>query len=253
MLDWTRTGSVAVLSLAHGPVNALDVELLDAIARSLGEIERSESRAVVLTGRGPAFSAGADLYRVLAEGAGYLDAAGRTFAAALEALFTFPRPVVAAVNGAAIAGGCVLACACDYRLAAWGDGRIGLAELRVGVPFPTWALEIVRFAVGPERLRSLVYTGRLLRADEAREAGLVDEVVDAGALLDRALEVAERMAQIPERTFRLTKRALNAPVIDRVARVAPEQDAAGKEAWASPEVRDAIRGFLRRTLGTDAR
>ena len=93
--------------------------------------------------------------------------------------------MVAAVNGHAIAGGCVIARAADARLMAEGAGRIGVPELLVGVPFPAAALEVVRFAVPREKVQSLIYTGRTLSAEEALGAGLVDEVVAPGALLAR--------------------------------------------------------------------
>src|SRR5438874_7903159 len=142
------------------PVNALDREVLLAITATLHEIEASDARAVVLTGSGPAFSAGADLFRVLNEGDEYLRTSLEALTEAFGTLFQFPRPVVAAVNGHAIAGGAVLVCASDYRIAASGNHKIGFAELRVGVPFPSWGLEIARWGTRPERLQAVVYLGR---------------------------------------------------------------------------------------------
>src|SRR5947207_2207164 len=106
-------------------MNALNLELLEALEAALGEAERSPARAIVLTGQGPAFSAGADLFEVLEQGSDYIDAAGRSLSSCFAALFRFPRPVVAAVNGHAIAGGCILANACDHRVGAAGDYRVG--------------------------------------------------------------------------------------------------------------------------------
>src|SRR4029077_2617237 len=117
------------------PVNALDREVLLAITATLHEIEASDARAVVLTGAGSAFSAGADLFRVLNEGDDYLRTSLAALTEAFGTLFQFPRPVIAAVNGHAIAGGAVLVCSSDHRIAASGDHKIGFAELRVGVPF----------------------------------------------------------------------------------------------------------------------
>ena len=86
---------------------------------------------------------------------------------AFEALFAFPKPVVAAVNGHAIAGGCIMACCADYRIMAREPGRIGIPELLVGVPFPVVPLEIVRFATPPQHLQALIYRGLTLTADDA--------------------------------------------------------------------------------------
>src|SRR5262249_50428352 len=154
-------------------------------------------QAVVLTGTGSIFSAGVDLFRLTREGADYVRQLLPLLSRFLRALFGFPRPVVAAVNGHAIAGGCIIALACDARVMAAGGGRIGVPALLVGVPFPTAAVEIVRFAVPPDHLQSLIYTGRTLPVEDALDAGLVDEVVAPDALLTRAEEMAQQLALIP--------------------------------------------------------
>ena len=147
MLQLDDRGPTAVLSLDHGKVNALDVELLDALTDALRALAAGPCTAVVLTGAGRAFSAGVDLHRVLEGGADYVERLIPALGSAFETLFGFPKPVIAAVNGAAIAGGCVLVCACDVRLAT-EDAPVGASELRVGVPFPASALEILRHACG---------------------------------------------------------------------------------------------------------
>ena len=149
MLDVTHQADIAVLRMRHGKVNALDIELCEHITGRLEELGTSSVRAVVLTGQAGIFSAGVDLLRALEGDAGYL----RDFLPVLRKLFDvaffYPKPVVAAINGHAIAGGCVLACAADQRLMARGSGRIGVTELLVGLPFPAIALEIMRFTAVP--------------------------------------------------------------------------------------------------------
>src|SRR5439155_19284137 len=108
---------------------------------------------------------------------GFLPAVNRGF----ETLVSLMKPVVASVNGHAIAGGCIIACAADHRLMARDGGRIGIPELLVGVPFPVVPLEIMRFAAA-RHVSSLAYTGATFSADEALKQGLVDAVVRAGAL-----------------------------------------------------------------------
>ena len=132
---------------------------------------------MVITGAGTAFSAGVDLQQIVDGGRSY----GREFLPALSAaflaVFDHPGPVVAAINGHAIAGGCVLAAACDLRL--MSRGTIGLAELSVGVPFPPAAVEILRYAIGPAAAR-LLLTAALLDPSQARSAGLVHDLEDPG-------------------------------------------------------------------------
>jgi enoyl-CoA hydratase len=204
---------------------------------------------LVLTGTGSIFSAGVDLFRLTQGGVEYVRQFLPLLSRFFRTLFAFPKPVVAAVNGHAIAGGCVIALACDARLMAEGTGRIGVPELLVGVPFPIAALEIVRFAIPRERLQSLIYTGRSLSAREALEAGLVDEVVSADALHERAQELARQFARIPPLAFRLTKQALHAEALERMENAGDEPDPAALDVWSAAETHAHIREYLRRTLG----
>ena len=123
-------GPITVLRMDHGKANAMDVELLDGLSEALAEADASDAQALVLTGTGRIFSAGVDLFRVLDGGAEYLGRFLPALSRALKDLFAFPRPVVAALNGHAIAGGCILACACDHRADGAGSGRLGRIRRR---------------------------------------------------------------------------------------------------------------------------
>jgi len=248
MIDVAIHGPVAVLTLAHGKASALDLELCRALEHDLRRLERSEVGAVVLTGRGPIFSAGVDLVRVLDGGPAYLREFIPAMIRAFDALFFFPKPVVAAVNGHAIAGGCILACAADRRLMAEGNGRIGAPELVVGVPFPTIPLEILRHALAPPAFHEVVVCGGTYLPEDALRLGLVDELVASETLPDRAVQVAGTLAKIPPRAFRLTKELVRRPTRDRLERDAVAHDAAALEAWCSEEILRAIRDYVERTL-----
>jgi len=243
----TRHGSVALLRMTHGKANALDLEFSEALTAQLDDCLQSDARALVLTGDGRMFSAGVDLLRVMNGGAAYV----RTFLPSVnkmfDTLFTFPKPVVAAVNGHAIAGGCVMACAADYRVMAREPGRIGIPELLVGVPFPVVPLEIMRFAAPRQYLQALAYRGLTLTAESALQHGLVDAVVDAERLLDEAVAMAESLAAIPSAAFSLTKRQVREPTRRRI-RAGAAVDADVQDAWASPETLNAIREYVARTL-----
>jgi enoyl-CoA hydratase len=175
MIERSLQEGVLTLRLAHGKASALDVELLDALLREF-DAAGEDVRAVILTGTASIFCPGVDLFRLTRDGADYVQQFLPLLSRVVRNLFTFPRPVVAAVNGHAIAGGCVIALACDARLMADGSGKIGVPELLVGLPFSAAAMEIVRFAVPREKLQALIYTGRTLSAREALAAGLVDEL-----------------------------------------------------------------------------
>jgi enoyl-CoA hydratase len=143
----------------------------------------------------------------------------------------------------------VIVLAADARLMAEGAGGIGVPELLVGLPFPTAALEVVRFAVPPGKVQSLLYTGRTLSAQDALGAGLVDEVVAPDALLTQAHELAQQLALIPPPVYRLTKQSLRAPALERIEKAGQLQDQAALEVWSSPQTHPHVRDYLRRTLG----
>ena len=246
MIEVTRRAGVAVLRMTHGKANALDLELCETLTAQLNDCARSDAGALVVTGDGRMFSAGVDLVRIVDGGAAYVRAFLPALNAMCAALFSFPRPVVAAVNGHAIAGGCVIACAADYRLMAREPGRIGIPELLVGVPFPVVPLEIMRFAA-PQHVQALAYRGLTLTADQAQQHGLVDAVVDAERLADEAFSVAASLAAIPAASFALTKRQLREPALERM-HAGAATDRAAEDAWASADTLDAIRGYVARTL-----
>src|ERR1700722_16370334 len=212
MLETEDRSGATVLRLKHGKVNALDTELLRAITAAMQDLD--PAAAAVITGHGSAFSAGVDLKRIVDGGRAYLPEVLPALTETFLAVFTHPGPVVAAVNGHAIAGGCVIAAACDVRI--MSGGRIGLAELSVGVPFPPVALEILRHAIGPA-VAHLVLTAGLLDPSQAQSIGLVHEVAGPDVLLEEAIDRAQQMAQVPAEVFEFSKRQLQQPARARLA------------------------------------
>jgi enoyl-CoA hydratase len=245
MITRENQGDIAVVRLAHGKANALDIELLEAIAHELGAAR--DARAIVLTGTGAMFSAGVDLFRLLEGGAAAIGSFLDALDAAILGLFELPAPVVAAVNGHAIAGGGILVGASDYRI--MSGGRIGVPELLVGVPFPIAALEIARFATPPQHVQKVVYTAKTFAPDDALAHGLVDEVVAPELLESRALEVARQFGAIPRDAFTLAKRTLREPTLRRIAEGRASIDREVRRLWAEPSTHAAIRAYLDRTVG----
>jgi enoyl-CoA hydratase len=248
VIDIQKRGEMGIFRMDYGMGNAFDVEFCEEIVKQLDDLSQSAVRALVITGQGRMFSAGVDLFRILNGGSAYI----RTFLPALtkafETLFCFEKPVVAAINGHAIAGGCVLACAADQRLMALDSGRIGIPELLVGVPFPTVALEIVRMVVAPAQFRTLVYGGATLSPKEAKEIGIVDATVGPEELLDRAVAMAECLASIPQEVFTITKHQIRDPVMKRIREDASEVDAAVDRVWTTSATLEAIRAYVARTF-----
>ena len=239
---------VRVLRLTHGKANALDLEFCRALARLFRELEKEGPEPVVLTAEGSIFSAGVDLRRFLDEDVAYVDVFLEALDDGFEAVWSAGVPVVAAANGPAIAGGCVLVQAADSRLMAEGTGRIGLPELPVGVPFPPLVLEILRSAVPTERLREVTLLGRLYEPSAARDLGLLDEVVAAEALLDRARECARKLGAAPVASYRATKQEILAPHRAWLREEGRALTESCRAVWRSEDTRNAIRAYVERTL-----
>jgi len=248
MLERTDAGSVTTLRLAHGKASVLDLELAEGLALALAELAASETKAVLLTGTGSIFSAGVDLFRIADGGAEYAERFYGALCRLMLDLFAFPKPLIVAANGHAIAGGCIFTLAGDYRLMAAGTGRIGMPELLVGVPFPPSVLEAVRFAVPPQHLQMLIYTGRTVTPDEALRFGLIDEIVPPETFSARAEEMARHFAALPEHAFALAKRQLRAKTIDRARSYAHQLDPDNRALWADPSTHTRIREYLAKTI-----
>lgn len=216
---------VAVLRMAHGPVNAMDLELCRALADRFRELVADPARAVVVTGSDRAFSAGVDLKRCAAGGDPYVEKFIPALVDAFRVAFELPKPLVAAVNGHAIAGGCVLAACADVVLMAEGAARIGVPEIRVGVPFPRIVLEILGVAVGDRAARELVMGAQTYLPERAVQLGLVHEIVPAGELGARAAAAAAALARdVPPDTFATTKGQLRRVALERTDRYADEDE-----------------------------
>jgi enoyl-CoA hydratase len=233
------------LRMEAGKVQALDLDLVTELLQAVHAALNADAPPLVLTGTGSSFSAGVDLVRVVEGGAEYVARFLPALSRLLVDLFAYPAPVVTALNGHAVAGGALLAWCGDLRVMADGRGRIGVPELRVGVPFPAAAIEILRFATGGRGLPVLAYLGGTLAPADALAAGLVDEVVAPEALTDRAAAMSALLATVPAESFRLTKAALRRPYLDAISRA----DAIDDEvvvAWSTPTTFDTIRAYLER-------
>jgi enoyl-CoA hydratase len=246
----TRDGEVAILRLDRPPVNALELGIATELGRRLAEIEESDAGAIVLTGNGVCFSAGLDLKvvpRYTPEDQRAMIAAANRL---LARLYGCPRPVVAAINGHAIAGGFVIALACDYRVAVASGCKLGLTEARAGIPFPAVAMTILRAELAPAAARRLTLYARNVDPPTALECGAVDELRPAARVLERAVEVARDMAAIPRDTYARIKRQLRADVMVRLEEIVDCGADPLLAAWLGSETGDAAAAVLRGEGGT---
>lgn len=246
MINRLTKDRITTLEINHGKVGAMDLELLNALHTAIKDSH--DSLALIITGKGRAFSAGVDLFRIVDDGRDYIKEFLAALDRMLESLHRFPRPVIAAINGHAIAGGCVLAAAADERYMADAGGRIGIPELMVGVPFPPLALETMRLALPAPALHDLILTGRLLSPEKAKACGLLTGVVSSSDLQNTGLQRARALASLPPESFRLTKEILRRPYLSN-AKQASDLEAKILDQWCSPEVHAFIRAYLEKTIG----
>ncbi len=248
MIRLEKRGDVTILHMVRGKGNALNIELGQALINALDEIEHSTAKAAVITGQGSVFGAGVDLPALVAGGPDYVREFLPLMARGFEKMATFPKPLVAAVNGHAIAGGAIIMLASDQRILARGTARIGLTEVLVGVVFPAWPLEIARFATPPEHFQTLIMTGRTWQPDDALARGLVDELVEPARLLDRACDIGEEMSLIPAETYRETKLRVRRPMYEAARRQAEIEKDQMLAHWSAPETLEQIGIFAARAI-----
>lgn len=236
--------AIRVLRLAGGKANALDGALLDELERLIDDFERGPARAAVLTGYQRYFSAGLALPQLI----GLDRAAMRAFveytARAMRRVLACEKPIVAAINGHAIAGGCVLALMCDWRICAEGSLKIGLSEMQLGVGLPAIVIEALRAQVPPASLVPVALEGRLFPPREALAIGLVHEVVAPDALLPRAEAKARDLAAPPTVAVAQVKRALRAPILEAVARTAAAETERWLDSWFSDGAQARLRAAV---------
>jgi methylglutaconyl-CoA hydratase len=203
-------GEIATITLNRPERrNALSSEMIEELLRALDEIEKGPARVGILTGAGKAFCAGMDLedMRNLASlTREEHQAAARRMAEMFRRVYTFPKPLISAVNGPAIAGGTGLATLPDFTLAA-PEAKFGYTEVRIGF-IPAVVSVFLRRQVGEKRARELLLTGRIFDAEEAQRIGLVTTIVPAQQLLDAARHRAVELCVLSPSSLARTKRLL---------------------------------------------
>jgi enoyl-CoA hydratase len=236
---------VAILTMNRPPANAIDLAFLEALDSALIAVgERAAIRAMVLTGRGAIFSAGLDLKAVPRYGHAEQNRMLAGLNAVIHRLYDMPIPAVAAVNGHAIAGGLILALACDWRIAAEGGAMFGLTEIRAGVPYPAAADAVVQAELAPAAARELVLGGENHGAERALVLGIVDELQPANAVLERSQAKARELATAPAEGYGRIKRQLRGRALAQMADAIRAGDPL-RDNWLFAETQAAAARVLR--------
>ena len=225
--------------------NAISFELVEEFMRALQEVENSPAEVLILTGAGKAFSAGMDLEdlkRVLGKKHEENVADSQKMARIFRRLYDFPRATIAAVNGAAIAGGTGLATMCDFTLAV-PEAKFGYTEVRIGF-VPAIVSSFLVWQVGHKIARDLLMTGRLFDAAEAHRIGLVNEVVEPDRLMARARELAAQLLENSPSSVRLTKKLVNGFLTDALEAQIAQAVEDNARIRTTADFREGISSFL---------
>src|ERR1700683_1679929 len=204
-----KAGAATITLARPDKRNAISFELIDDLLRAFDEVETSDALILILTGAGKAFCSGMDLDNLsalLGRSAEQNLKDSETMVRLFRSLYEFPKPTIAAVNGAAIAGGTGLALLCDFTLAV-PEAKFGYTEVRIGF-VPAIVSTFLLRQVGEKIARDLLLTGRIFDAAEALKMGLINEIVAPEKLFDRARELAEQLAENSPLSLLQTKRLL---------------------------------------------
>lgn len=237
----TADDAIATVAISRGKVNALNLAVVDQLHQILTELETDDRvRTIILTGRGPFFSFGFDIPEMFPlsrdEFADFLV----RFTTLYRTIFTYPKPMLAALNGHTIAGGCMLALACDQRLMIGGKARIALNEITFGSSVFAGAVEMLRFATGSRNATAILQSGALLSAAEAHDRGLIDAAIAPEAFDDSVREAAKMLAEKPLPAFRSIKRLLRQPIAEEFAARERASIAEFVDIWYSPPTREQL-------------
>ncbi|MBI1884714.1 MAG: enoyl-CoA hydratase/isomerase family protein [Chloroflexi bacterium] len=240
-------GCVRLLTLDRPPANAIDETLLRDLSLALNHAKDDDSvRAVVVTGAGRFFSGGLDLVQALRRDEESAQKNLEIFRDALLSLLAFPKPTVAAVNGHAIAGGLIIALACDFGLGLDEDYVIGLNEVAIGASYPRVALEIVRLRLPHPQANELLLGGELYRASDGLRLGVVQELLPSQDFEEAAVRRAARLGAFPREAYAHTKAAIIEPAVERLKAETPEEASRGAAIWRTPESQAALIGQLQK-------
>ena len=239
--DEERNG-VRLLRMELGSGNALGPSTIRSITTALD----AEPRPTVLTGEGNIFSAGINLLEVAAFSRDEIMAFIEEFSVLMTRALTTRYPLIAAVNGHAVAGGCVLAMACDRRIGTRGDFKIGMNEIAIGLTLPAVVTEILCDKLASEQARTVILSGALYHPEEAQQAGLLDDVVDSvDEAIERACAVASDLAKSPAE-FAAMKGSLTAPIMQRFQQTRTALDRRFVDSWFAPRATQLREKMLER-------
>lgn len=247
---------IAHLVLARGRGNAIDAGVVEALASACRRLEEDDAiRAVLLGAEGKLFCPGLDLPALIEKDRAEMESFMRSFASCVRALFSLGKPMLAALHGHAVAGGCVLALTADWRVIA-PHAQLGLNEVKVGVPIPFGPTTMLREVVRGSQLTAVALLGRNFRGQAAVDVGLAHELgpeVEKGDATAFRAACVERLAEFADKdptAYRATKRYLRSAAVERMREHDPQLVGEFLDAWFSPGTQARIRAVVEQLQGS---
>jgi enoyl-CoA hydratase/carnithine racemase len=243
-IEIDRDDGIAVATMSRGKVNAFNLAFIKELREALDSMaDDAAVEGAVLTGRGKFFSFGFDVPEMYDFSPDEFTGFVEEYCESYRELFLFPKPLVAAINGHCVAGGCILALACDARVLAADVAKMALNEVTFGSSIFAGAVEMLRFAAGSTNASQVLLTGKMYKGAEAAALGLADEVAAAEQVAARACEVARTLAANGGPAFGSLKRLLREPVAKNWMRRERDAIAEFVDIWYSPATRKKTKGI----------
>jgi len=238
----SKENGIATVMLNRGKVNALNEPFVEEIHRCYRDLANDGNvYSIIFTGQGKFFSFGFDVPEFLdypkEDFIRYLN----KFTSLYSYLFLFPKPIIAALNGHTIAGGCMLATACDYRIMISGKAKISLNEITFGVPVFAGSVDMLKYCVGQRNAESILYSGMMYSAEESMKLGLLDQISTEDNLPKDAMSVAREFANKDSSAFGSIKTLLRKPVAESMKQREKQYIIQFADIWYAENTRNKLR------------
>jgi enoyl-CoA hydratase/carnithine racemase len=241
----SRNSGVTILTMTRGKVNPLNEEMVDHLtAQFAGLAADPETKAVVLTGQGSFYSFGLDVPELYDYTPADFTRFLIKFTSLYLSMYRFPKPLVAAINGHAVAGGFMISTPCDYRVMATGKAKIALNEVTFGSSLFAGSLEILKGVVGARNAERIALSGSMYSAEDALELGMVDEIAEPEQVVARATAIAAEMAKRDATAYAAIKKLLRDPVVQKIQATEADSIKRFVEIWYSPSTREQTKGIV---------
>jgi enoyl-CoA hydratase/carnithine racemase len=238
----THSGEVGILALSRGKVNAVNLEVVQELRSSLDGMRGDDRiKALVLTGSKSFFSFGFDVPELYPLPRDEMSRFLKSFTDLYTEIFTFPKPVIGALNGHTTAGGCMLALACDRRLMVKERAKISLNEIAIGASVFAGCVEMLRACVGQKVAEEILFTGAMFDPEEALAMGLVDHLVPGAELLDQAIGEAKVLGSWGGAVFASIKALLRNPIAEEMRRREADSIRVFLDVWYSETSRETLK------------